>query len=71
MKSRAFYPKVVIQLPREEGNVFAVVQHVSKALRDANVPDDRVLQYLHETAGHDYATAIMVTKSWVNVRPSE
>ena len=62
------YPKtnVVVKLTGRNGNAFAILGKVSKALKQAGHPD-LAKQYLNEAMAGDYNHLLQVTMSYVEV----
>lgn len=59
------YPEVKVQLSDEDGNAFAIMGAVSKALRRAGVPQDEIDAYLAESKSGDYDHLIQTAMRWV------
>lgn len=60
------HPEVVVQLSGEDGNAFAIMGAVSKALRLAGYGDE-VSAYQSEATSGDYDLLLQVTMKWVTV----
>lgn len=61
------YPDVQVQLVGEDGNAFAIMGAVSKALRRAGVPKEEIDQYRAESMSGDYDNLLSVAMQWVDV----
>lgn len=62
------YRKVTVRLVGEDGNAFAIMGRVSRALRRAGVPDAEVQQFHREAASAgSYDTLLYVVQRWVSV----
>ena len=48
------YPHVKVQLVGEDGNAFAILGAVKRALRDAGIPADEVSAFVEEASSGDY-----------------
>lgn len=62
------YPHITVQLTGNDGNAFAVMGAVSKALRRADVPAEEIKQYTDESMSGDYDNLLATAMSWVDVR---
>jgi hypothetical protein len=58
------YPDIKVKLIGEDGNAFAIMGAVSKALRKAGVDPK---SYTDEATSGDYANLLRVTQEWVAV----
>lgn len=56
-----------VQLTGEDGNAFAIMGAVSKALRRAGVPDEEVNEYVKESTSGDYDNLLRTAMRWVTV----
>jgi hypothetical protein len=64
------HPKfdVTVQLTGEDGNVFAVLGRVQRALRRAGATPEQISAYFDEaTAGGSYDHVLATTMRWVKV----
>jgi hypothetical protein len=61
------YPDITVQLTHEDGNAFAVLGKVSRALRQAGVPDDERQAFMAEATGGDYEGLLQTIMRWVEV----
>lgn len=61
------YPNVEVQLTGEDGNAFAVMGAVSKALRQAGVSQEEIDQYRKESMSGDYDHLLQAAMRWVAV----
>ena len=48
------YPHVKVRLAGEDGNAFAILGAVKRALRDAGIPADEVSAFVEEASSGDY-----------------
>ena len=60
------HPEVHIQLTGEDGNAFAVLGHVRRALQSAGVQDE-VSEFMEEATGGDYDNLLQTVMRWVGV----
>lgn len=61
------YPDVQVKLVGSDGNAFAVMGKVKKALQRAGVSKEEVEQYLEESMSGDYDHLLGVAMNWVDV----
>ena len=61
------YPEVEVQLTGNDGNAFAVMGAVSKALKSSGVDKSEVDQYMAEAMSGDYENLLQTTMRWVSV----
>jgi hypothetical protein len=61
------YPDVVVQLTGEDGNAFAILGTVRRALRQAGHGDD-VDEFFAEATSGDYQHLLWTCMRWVTVR---
>lgn len=62
------FPDVTVQLTGEDGNAFAILGRVKRALRKggAATPDD-VAAFIEEATAGDYDHLLRTCMKWVNV----
>jgi len=58
---------VKVKLVGTDGNAFAIMGKVKRALRDAGATDEEVTQYLNDSQAGDYNNLLQVACKWVNV----
>lgn len=61
------YPDVTVRLVGNDGNAFAVLGAVKRALRVAGVPAGEIQEYLSEAMAGDYDDLLRVTMRTVVV----
>jgi hypothetical protein len=61
------YPEIEVSLIGKDGNAFAIMGEVSKALRKAGVSSDEVNEYTTQSMSGDYDNLLRVAMSWVSV----
>ena len=59
------YPEVVVKLVGEDGNAFAILGRVQKALRRAGASDDELDTFRHDATAGDYNHLLGVVEQWV------
>jgi hypothetical protein len=60
------YPDVHVQLTGEDGNAFAILGRVCKALRRAEVSDPEINLFLAEAMCYDYYHVLETCLRWVD-----
>lgn len=58
---------IEVQLTGNDGNAFAIMGAVSKALRKGGVPANEVEEYVSESMSGDYNNLLRVAMNWVTV----
>lgn len=61
------YPEIEVQLTGNDGNAFAIMGSVKKALKRAKVSSDEIAEYVKESTSGDYDNLLRVAMSWVTV----
>jgi hypothetical protein len=61
------YPAVRVKLAGREGNAFAILGHVLRALRAAHVPQDECEAFGREAMSGDYDHLLQTVMAWVEV----
>lgn len=56
-----------VQLVGEDGNAFAILSKVQRALRVAGYSKEEINSYYQEATSGNYDNLICVTAEWVNV----
>jgi hypothetical protein len=59
------YPEIEVQLSGEDGNAFAVMGKVTKAMQRGGVSQEERDAYMAEAMSGDYDNLIQVTMRWV------
>lgn len=62
------YPEIEVQLSGTDGNAFAIIGAVSRALRRADVSKDEVDAFRIECMSGDYDHLLQTAMKWVEVR---
>lgn len=62
------YPNVKVRLVGQDGNAFAIMASVKRALKKAKVDEAEISQYLAEAMSGDYDNLLRTTMNWVNVK---
>jgi len=61
------FPNVVVSLTEEDGNAFAILARVSKAMRKNGVDPEDIADYRKNAVFGDYNHLLQVTMQTVNV----
>ncbi len=61
------YPNVKVKLVGTDGNAFAVIGKVGRALRDAGISETEVDDFRDEAMSGDYNHLLMTAMEWVDV----
>ena len=61
------YPHIYVPLIGEDGNAFAIIGRVRRALRVANVPDAKVNQFTKQATSGNYDHLLATVTEWVNI----
>ena len=61
-------PDVKVKLTGTDGNAFAIMGAVMKAMRHAGVPKEWINEYQTEATSGDYDNLLRTSMKWVNVR---
>ena len=60
------YPNIKVRLSGEDGNAFAILGRVTRALRDAHVPLEERKEFQAEATKTDYNNVLQTVMRWVN-----
>ena len=61
------YPNITVQLTGNDGNAFAIMGAVRKALKREKVSADEIAEYTKQSTSGDYDNLLRVAMSWVTV----
>jgi len=61
------YPEIEVELVGQNGNAFAILANVSKALKKGGVPKEEIDKYMDEAMAGDYNHLLRTTMEWVEV----
>lgn len=61
------YPDIEVVLVGTDGNAFAILGKVSKALRKANVSKEDIDMFMKEAMSSDYDHLLQTCMKWVSV----
>lgn len=62
------YPDIEVKLVGEDGNAFAIMGRVMRALKDAGVSKEEIDQYYAESTSGDYDNLLATAVRWVSVQ---
>jgi len=62
------YPNIAVQLPGQDGNAFALIGKIARALRGAGIAADEVKEFRTECMSGDYDQVLQICMKWVDVR---
>ena len=62
------YPHIEVQLVGEDGNAYAIMGRVQRALRSHDIPKSEIDEYLEESMSGDYDHLLCVAMQWVTVQ---
>ena len=62
------YPQIEVQLTGNDGNAWAIMGSVSRALRKAGVSAEEIEKYTDESTSGDYSDLLCTAMNWVNVK---
>jgi hypothetical protein len=65
--SEVKYPEVKVKLVGNDGNAYAIMGAVQKALKRAGVSHEEIAKYLEESMSGDYDNLIATACRWVKV----
>ena len=59
------YPEIKVKMVGEDGNAFAILGRVTKALRNARVPLEERKKFQAEATKTDYNNVLQTVMKWV------
>jgi len=62
------YPEIIVQLTGEEGNAFAILGRVSRAMRQAGLNQAQINEYTNEAMAGTYDDLLQATLKYVTVQ---
>lgn len=63
-----YYPNVHVKVVGEDGNAFAILGRVAQAMRQAEVPEDKIKEFRAEATAGDYAHLLCTVMQWVRAK---
>jgi len=67
MKTRPHYPGITVQLTGEDGNAFAILGRVQRALREGGVEQRQIDRFTSEATSAGYDDLLRTCMRWVDV----
>ena len=61
------YPMIEVDLTGQDGNAFAVMGAVTRAMRRAGLPDETRAEFITEATAGDYNHLLATCMRWVEV----
>lgn len=61
------YPEIEVQLTGNDGNAYAIMGSVRRALKRAKISSDEIDEYMKQSMSGDYDNLLRVAMSWVTV----
>jgi hypothetical protein len=61
------FPDVEVKLVGEDGNAFAILGRVQKALKRGGASQEEVAEFMREATSGDYDNLLQVVMRWVEV----
>jgi hypothetical protein len=65
------YPEVKVKLVGEDGNAYAIMSRVSKALKQAGVEKAEIGKYIEESMAGDYNNLLRIAMGWCDCDDDE
>jgi len=65
MSSTVRYPNITVRLVGTDGNAFAILSRVERALRRGGVSEDEIKVFRDEATSADYDKLLLVCADWV------
>ena len=61
------YPEIEVQITGNDGNAYAIMSSIQKAMRRAEIPQHEIEQYLNQSMSGGYDNLLRVAMNWVTV----
>ncbi len=61
------YPQIKVKLVGEDGNAYAIIGRVRKAMRDAGLPNPTITEFIAQATGGDYDHLLRTVMEFVEV----
>lgn len=65
------YPNIIVGLLDKDGNAFAILGAVKKALKAADVPQSEIDLFLEEASAGDYDHLLQTVMKWVTIESDD
>ena len=66
MPEKVKHPEVKVQLTGEDGNAFAIIGRVQRAMKEAGVSSEEIKQFVEEAMSEDFDNLIETCLRWVD-----
>ncbi len=66
-KTDVKYPEIEVELVGQDGNVFAILGRVTKAMRKAQLSNNQIDEFTDEATSGDYDHLLQTCMKYVNV----
>ena len=67
METEVKYPNITVKLVGNDGNAYAILGTVRKAMRNNGVPEERIDEWFKEATSGNYDHLLVTCMQWVNV----
>jgi len=61
------YPDITVELIGQDGNAFAILARVQRALRSARLPEDEIQEFMAEATSGDYSHLLATVTATVEI----
>jgi hypothetical protein len=69
--SHVKYPDISVRLVGEDGNAFAILGRVTRAMRRARLPKSEIDTFMQEATAGNYDALLCTVMRWVNCDPDD
>jgi len=67
MMAKIKYPEITVELSDSDGNAYAIISKVVRALRKGSVSETYITKFKKEAMSYDYDNVLQTCMKWVNV----
>jgi hypothetical protein len=67
MTENVKHPEIEVNLSEEDGNALSIIARVSKALRQADIPDEEIRAFKTDAMSGNYDHLLQTCMKWVTV----
>jgi hypothetical protein len=61
------HPEITVKLVGGDGNAFAIIGNIIRAMRAAKLPDEEIRQFRDEAMSGDYDHLLQTCMKWVEI----
>jgi hypothetical protein len=61
------YPQIKVKLVGEDGNAYAILARVRKAMREAGLPNPTITEFIEQATKADYDQLLWTVMEWVEI----